>query len=93
MSSDLRHTRDHCRRMQAADHTSDCQAPRTFQGLAVHDLYGRLVIDHPDPACDGCISDTDRERWAQLADDIDRWLNNDTHQQQTDQPDLFEGET
>lgn len=81
--SDLTVFRDHCKRMQAAEHTPAC-ATRLLTWIDRD--TARRWFDIPDPGprpeCDGaCITAEDRELWARLAAEVDDYL--------APQPDLF----
>lgn len=55
MSSDLEQLRDHARRMADEQHTSDCLEDS-----------GHLEVD----TCPGCMSESERALWAQIAAEI-----------------------
>lgn len=65
--SDLTQTRDHCRRMATAVHTDDCRDPR----LRIWEKR------RPHPDCPGCVPESDRALFAQLAGEIDAYLAGD----------------
>lgn len=68
--SDLTTTRDHCRRMATAVHTDDCHTTTPMR-------WGGTITNRPDPACTGCVPESDRALFAQLAGEIDAYLAGD----------------
>lgn len=69
--SELERFRDHARRMATAEHVDHCRA-KTPLGRR-----GWWRWAHPDPACEGCVTDADRALWTRLADEIDAYLTDD----------------
>lgn len=63
----LEQMRDHARRMATAKHTDECEGHAPTH-------WGWAKALRPDPTCPGCVSDHDRELWAQQADELDRYL-------------------
>lgn len=80
MRRDLATFREHARQMAVADHVPEC--PGTPERVAAHAKgvrgYRRLFgEDHPKATpvepCPGCVSDSDRELWKRLADEVDTY--------------------
>jgi hypothetical protein len=69
----LTDTRDHARKMAAAEHKPECVLRVAFPSRTVHDVEGnRWTASMPWPAkCPGCTTPAERELWAAIADEID----------------------
>jgi hypothetical protein len=67
--TELESFRTHCRALAAADHKPECRGK-------VSDPWG-WRWKHPDPDCDGCNPQADRDLFARLADEVDTYLHTD----------------
>lgn len=63
----LRADADHFRKMSTAEHLPECST-------SVQDRWGWMRLVRPDPACEGCVTDADRDLWTRLAAEIDEHL-------------------
>lgn len=69
--SDLTAFRSHCHAMAKAKHHPDCDIVQRLQAWAADD---NSPLDEP-PRCDGaCMPEQDRALFAQLANEVDRYL-------------------
>lgn len=79
--SDLTTFRDHCRKMQTAEHKPECPSLRAPGWVVPTPGYsGRMwmgLMPWTPPACDGCNPLGDRELFARLADEVDAYLHPD----------------
>ena len=83
MASDLERFRDHCRNMVTAEHRPDCEGakPKPPRWRMFRDVSAMTLAEAPaPPSCSGCVSPVDREWWARLADEADRYLSADEHE-------------
>jgi hypothetical protein len=76
--SDLEQFRDHCRKMAVAVHTPECEARlAAWKTQRRTRFYWDVPDPGPRPECDGCLSSSDKELFARLADEVDAYLTHD----------------